>query len=139
MKKEVREKDLEAKLKQVVERYGGLFYKFTSPGNDGVPDRIVVLPDGQVWFIELKTETGVTSPIQDWQIERLRSRHAKVAVLHGQSECIDWWADRLGELYKYDPYTPPWMNEAIRKDVVKHNKARQAEVRRMMRGQSDEV
>lgn len=87
------EKDIEARLKQVIELNGGLFYKFTSPGNDGVPDRIAVLPDGQVWFIELKTEKGTTTAIQDWQIARLRERGANVAVLHGLDEAIAWWSE----------------------------------------------
>ena len=89
----MREKDIEARLKQVIELNGGLFYKFTSPGNDGVPDRIAVLPDGQVWFIELKTEKGTTTAIQDWQIARLRERDANVAVLHGLDEAIAWWSE----------------------------------------------
>ena len=89
----MREKDIEARLKQVVELNGGLFYKFTSPGNDGVPDRIAVLPDGQVWFIELKTEKGTTTAIQEWQIARLRERGANVAVLHGLDETIAWWSE----------------------------------------------
>ena len=89
----MREKDIEARLKQVVELNGGLFYKFTSPGNDGVPDRIAVLPDGQVWFIELKTEKGTTTAIQEWQIARLKERGANVAVLHGLDETIAWWSE----------------------------------------------
>ena len=48
------EKQIEARLRKRVNEMGGLFYKFVSPGNDGVPDRIAVLPGGRVWFIELK-------------------------------------------------------------------------------------
>ena len=50
-----RERDIEKWLRQKIEQMGGIALKFTSPGNDGVPDRIAVLPGGQVWFIELKT------------------------------------------------------------------------------------
>lgn len=40
----MREKTIEAKLVQTVRSMGGLAPKFTSPGLDGMPDRIVLLP-----------------------------------------------------------------------------------------------
>lgn len=43
----MREKTIEAKLVQAVRTKGGLAPKFTSPGLDGVPDRLVLLPGGQ--------------------------------------------------------------------------------------------
>ena len=50
----MREKTIEAKLVQAVRTKGGLAPKFTSPGLDGVPDRLVLLPGGRIAFIELK-------------------------------------------------------------------------------------
>ena len=82
----MRERDIEAKLRQAIEKDGGLFFKFVSPGNDGVPDRIAILPDGQIWFIELKAESGRLSPIQVWQIDRLRQLGVNVAVIRGMDE-----------------------------------------------------
>ena len=38
------EREIEKKLVDGVRKLGGRAYKFVSPGNDGVPDRIVVLP-----------------------------------------------------------------------------------------------
>ena len=52
---EKRERDIESWLRDKIQQMGGVAMKFTSPGNDGVPDRIAILPGGQVWFIELKT------------------------------------------------------------------------------------
>lgn len=49
------EKDIEKKLVQEVRLRGGLCWKFTSPGIDGVPDRLVLMPDGKIAFVELKT------------------------------------------------------------------------------------
>ena len=43
----MREKTIEAKLVQAVRTKGGLALKFTSPGFDGVPDRLVLLPGGR--------------------------------------------------------------------------------------------
>ena len=79
-----REKDIEKRMKQKIEASGGLCFKFLSPGNAGVPDRIAVLPRGTVWFLELKTETGELSHIQEWQIRRLRDAGANVAVKGGR-------------------------------------------------------
>ena len=53
----MREKTIEAKLVQAVRTKGGLAPKFTSPGLDGVPDRLVLLPGGRIAFIELKANT----------------------------------------------------------------------------------
>ena len=47
-----------------VKALGGVAYKFTSPAHRGVADRIVCLPDGQTWFVEVKTEGGRLSALQ---------------------------------------------------------------------------
>ena len=52
------EKDIENWLNKQIEQLGGLAFKFVSPGNPGVPDRIYILPDGKVWFVELKQQLG---------------------------------------------------------------------------------
>ena len=57
----MRESAIEALLVPVCTSAGGRCYKWVSPGNSGVPDRIVFLPGGKVIFVELKTETGRTS------------------------------------------------------------------------------
>ena len=62
------EREVEKKLVDGVRRMGGRAYKFVSPGNDGVPDRIVVLPDTAPMFVELKTESGKLSRLQKVQI-----------------------------------------------------------------------
>lgn len=52
----MREKTVETKLVKAVRAIGGLAPKFVSPGLDGVPDRLVLLPGGRIAFIELKAE-----------------------------------------------------------------------------------
>lgn len=49
-----REKEIESYLRKQVEKAGGRAYKWISPGNKGVPDRIVLLPGGIVVFTETK-------------------------------------------------------------------------------------
>jgi len=58
------EKQVERYLVKKVEAVGGKAYKFTSPGRAGVADRIVCLPDGSTWFVELKTAGGKMSALQ---------------------------------------------------------------------------
>ena len=68
------EKAIEQKLVQAVRRMGGLAPKFVSPGFDGVPDRIVLLPGGRAAFIELKADGKKLRPLQQRrkrQFERL--------------------------------------------------------------------
>lgn len=84
----MKESTIEARLVREVKKRGGLCYKFTSPGNPGVPDRIVVLPDGVTVYVELKTEIGRLANIQKWQIEELRKRGAEVRVLKGMDQVL---------------------------------------------------
>lgn len=77
------EKEIERRMCEMVRKRGGLAYKFTSPQNPGVPDRLVISPTGDVWFVELKTETGRLSKIQKQQIRELEKRGANVRVVYG--------------------------------------------------------
>ena len=79
------ESESEKKLVREIRKMGGMAYKFVSPGNTGVPDRIVILP-GVITFVELKTETGRLSPGQKRQIGKLQDLGMKVVVLHGMKE-----------------------------------------------------
>ena len=54
----MREAEIEARLVRGVKEAGGLCYKFVSPGNPGVPDRLILLPGGRILFVELKTPGG---------------------------------------------------------------------------------
>ena len=60
----MREKTVEAKLVKAVKDRHGLAPKFISPGLDGVPDRLVLLPGGKFAFIELKAEGKMMRPLQ---------------------------------------------------------------------------
>lgn len=77
------EKDIERKLCDGVRALGGYAYKFTSPGNVGVPDRMVIMPGGRIRYVELKGENGKLSKMQDFQIRRLRRLGCIVMVVRG--------------------------------------------------------
>lgn len=67
------EKEIESKLVNLVKRRGGLCLKWVCPGGAGVPDRIVLLPNGRVVFVELKRpKGGELSSRQKWWHRKLR-------------------------------------------------------------------
>ena len=68
------ENDTEAFLCAEVKRLGGKAYKFISPGNAGVPDRLVVLPENCVFFVELKSEGRKSTGLQ-------RKKHAELRAM----------------------------------------------------------
>ena len=59
------EKLIEKKLRAGVAERGGKAFKFSSPANAGVYDRIVLMPGGRIWFVETKTTGKKLSPLQD--------------------------------------------------------------------------
>ena len=64
------ERDVEKHLRHEVQRLGGLIRKYTSPGTQGVPDRIV-FHQGAIYFVELKREGGVVSAQQRHEMLRM--------------------------------------------------------------------
>lgn len=67
------EKYIEKKLVEAVKKAGGLAPKFVSPGLNGVPDRIVLLPDGHMAFVELKAPGKKMRPLQCRRKKQLES------------------------------------------------------------------
>lgn len=86
----MKESTIEARLVREVKKRGGLCYKFVSPDNAGVPDRIVITPDGRTIYVELKTLIGRLAKIQKWQLEELRRRGVDVRVLYGMEQVLDF-------------------------------------------------
>ena len=82
----MREKDIEQYLVKRVREAGGRAYKWVSPGNDGVPDRIAILPGGDVYFIELKKDGERPRKLQRWQQTRLRRLGCDVRTVEGMRE-----------------------------------------------------
>ena len=69
----MREKTLEALLVQAVKSMGGLAPKFVSPGFDGMPDRIVLLPHSKMAFVEVKAHGKKQRPLQVRRKSQLES------------------------------------------------------------------
>ena len=77
----MREKEIEMKLVRAVKGMGGICPKWVSPGFDGVPDRIILLPGGRLAFAELKAPGKKPRPLQAARIEQLRGLGVQVYVI----------------------------------------------------------
>lgn len=89
----MKESDIEKYLVQGVKAIGGRAYKFVSPGNSGVPDRLVVLPGGRIEFVELKTEIGRLSKLQRHQIKQLNALGCATYTLYGMDDVLAYLRD----------------------------------------------
>ena len=79
------EKEIEKILVQEVKKLGGRAYKWVSPGNNGVPDRIIIA--------ELKTDSGQVSSVQRVQLKRLSDLGQRVRVIYGISGVCQFFRD----------------------------------------------
>ena len=103
----MKESELERILVEEVRKEGGKAYKWVSPGNDGVPDRIVIFPGGKIYFVELKAEGGRVSATQIAQLKALASLGLDAFVIRGIKGLIGFFciagkdhiADRLKKKY----------------------------------------
>jgi hypothetical protein len=77
----VRERSIEIYLRDRIREIGGWAPKWTSPGNSGVPDRIVIAPDGRIIFVELKAPGRKPTALQLQQQNRLRELGCDVRVI----------------------------------------------------------
>ena len=78
------EKQVEKYLHNQIGKLGGTTRKWTCPNRAGVPDRIVFLPGGNIYFVELKTDTGKLTVRQQREIQRLTDLGANVWVVYGE-------------------------------------------------------
>lgn len=90
------ERDIENHLVKGVRRIGGEAYKFVSPSNRGVSDRLVVLPGGKVWFIEVKREGGKLSALQKLFAQRMGMLGTNYACLWSKED-VDQWLTARGQ------------------------------------------
>ncbi|MBS5627310.1 MAG: VRR-NUC domain-containing protein [Clostridiales bacterium] len=77
------ESSIERILARKVKKMGGMAVKFVSPGLDGVPDRIVLLPDRKIAFVELKAPGKKPRALQEKRKRQLESLGFPVYVIDG--------------------------------------------------------
>lgn len=88
----MKESEIENYFVWKVEMMGGKTFKFQSPSNRGVSDRIACLPSGQTWFVELKTKGGRLSPQQMMFAEQMVLLKQNYAVLWDK-KMVDQWIE----------------------------------------------
>lgn len=94
----MREKQTERKLADAVKNMGGIAPKFVSPGYNGMPDRIVLLPGGHMAFVEVKVSSKVPRPLQEARHRILRKLGFKVYVLDDAGQIGGILDDILSDL-----------------------------------------
>jgi len=77
------ERQIEKRLVDSVKQVGGMALKFVSPGNSGVPDRLVLIAIGKIAFVEVKAPGEKPRPLQIRMINKIRKLGFKVYVLDG--------------------------------------------------------
>ena len=105
MSKKISEATVETYFtEQVRERLGGIALKMEIKSRRGWPDRLVILPDGRVAFVELKTKGGQVAPQQQVrrdQLQALGQSHAFIWTREG----VDRWC-RVEKNRQYDSVAP---------------------------------
>ena len=95
------EKEIESYLVRKIKNKKGIAYKFTSPGNSGVPDRICMLPNGKIFFVELKSPGKKPRALQVNQIRKITNLGQRVYVVDSkemvdrvlENELLSWKED----------------------------------------------
>lgn len=91
------EKTLEQRIGALCKTHRVLYYKFVSPGQSGVPDRILVFPNGVVAFVELKAPGEKPRELQHYHLRKLRANKA-VAEWFDNFEHFEAWFDAYAKM-----------------------------------------
>jgi len=100
------EKDIERYFVKSVQSLNGVAFKFNSLSNRGVSDRIVCLPNGETWFVELKKEGGKLSALQKIFAEDMKNLKQNYACLWNREQVDRWTYDRINT-------TPPISSSVV--------------------------
>nr|MBO6294803.1 VRR-NUC domain-containing protein [Schwartzia sp. (in: firmicutes)] len=91
----MREREIEKRLVGKAKSLGGMAPKFASPGTNGMPDRIVLLPGGRMGFVELIAPGKKPRLLQELRMRQLRRMGFLVAVVDDVAQ-IDYVLRRIG-------------------------------------------
>jgi hypothetical protein len=78
------ERQLEALCYKICTQAGALYIKLA--GQKGIPDRLIIRKDGQIFFCELKTETGRLSEIQKLYHQKLKEKKQRVVIIRNEND-----------------------------------------------------
>lgn len=103
------EKEFESKMTDIVKSLGGLCVKFESPGNTGVPDRLVIGTHGNIYFVEMKRPSqSRTAAKQNYWKDKLTKHGCKSFIIHNEEEL-----DKFLRLLKIDERQDPSLRHYI--------------------------
>jgi hypothetical protein len=86
----MKESEVELYFVWAVLSLNGITYKFKSPNQRGVADRIACLPNGDTWFVELKTKGGKLSELQKLYAKNMEKLNQKYTVLWSKEQIDEW-------------------------------------------------
>lgn len=89
----MQEARLERRLVRAIERRGGKAWKLTVPGRRGVQDRLVLMPLGRLWFVEMKASGKRPRPLQVHRAEELRALGFDVRTISTEAELLAFLAE----------------------------------------------
>ena len=95
----MQEKYIESKLVKAAKEMEGIALKLVSPGFDGMPDRLVLLPIGRIAFVEVKSPDKIPRPLQLARHKMLRKLGFKVFVLDDATD-IEKILKEIGGFHK---------------------------------------
>jgi hypothetical protein len=90
-----KENNLEEFFRRRVMLLGGYAEKITGMSR-GCPDRLVLMPGGRMYLVELKAETGSVEPLQVMWHARANNLGTKVYVVTGREGVIKWLRAMVG-------------------------------------------
>ncbi len=91
----ISESSVERYLAERIKQLGGMTRKFVSPGHAGVADRICFLPDGKIFFVEIKMDDGVETSMQQRERRRMLDFGQNAVIVYGKSGVDSW----LGSMF----------------------------------------
>ncbi|EMF0257289.1 VRR-NUC domain-containing protein [Enterococcus pseudoavium] len=91
----MRERQVEMALVKAVKARGGICPKFVSPGLSGVPDRLVLMPNGKMGFVEAKAPTKKPRALQLYRMKQFKDLGFKCFILD-DVEQIPALIERIG-------------------------------------------
>lgn len=84
------EKQIEAYFRSQCTKQKWLALKLTTPAFTGIPDRLVLLPNGKIYFVELKAPGKVPRPRQLYVHAQLQKYGHTVVIIDTQNGVNEW-------------------------------------------------
>lgn len=85
-----RERYVESVFSARVRDLGGRSFKIPAGASSGIPDRLVLMPEGAVYLVELKADDGALSVAQKLWHQRAAALGTQVLVVTGTDEARAW-------------------------------------------------